>query len=179
MKSKFYIVSLAAILTACSSPETDTVVTETSESSSTALQTEKSVEMAKAETSASEKSNDADPSIRQVDAHIHGGATLAIAVDGKTVTAELETPLYNLLGFEHEPETDEQKDAVEKVEKQLSEPSALISFNEEAGCKALPVSLKTELFDHDDHHEGDNIPTIGTSLSPIDSHVMRRKIYRA
>lgn len=157
MKSKLYLISLAALLAACSSPEADNASSEAAETVQdvVAVETPEAV----AETTQMEKSadqDDAEAEVRQVDAHVHGGATLAIAVDGKSVTAELETPLYNILGFEHEPETAEQKESVEKAEKQLSEPSALISFNDEAGCNALPVTSMTELFDHDEHHEDDH-----------------------
>ena len=156
MKSKLYLISITAFLAACSSPETDKSISEVAETVQgvAALETPESGNEA---TQTEKSSDDAEElTLRQVDAHVHGGATLAIAVDGKSVTAELETPLYNLLGFEHAPETAAQKEAVEATEKQLGEPSNLISFNEEAGCKAMPVVSKTELFDHDDHHEGDH-----------------------
>lgn len=157
MKSNIYLIGFAAILTACSSPETEPAAPELSDS----MQEVAMVEMPESviETAQMEKSAHDDVeelTLRQVEAHIHGGATLSIAVDGNNVTAELETPLYNLLGFEHGPETAEQKGTVEKVEKQLSEPSTLIRFNDDAGCKAMPVTSTTELFDHDDHEDHDD-----------------------
>lgn len=157
MKSKLYLISLTAFLAACSSPETDKASSEVANNLKDVATVEKSdpvVESTQVEKSSNDDAEEL--TLRQVEAHVHGGATLAIAVDGKDVTAELETPLYNLLGFEHAPETAEQKEAVEKAEKQLSEPSALIRFNEEAGCKAMPVTSTTELFDHDDEHHDDD-----------------------
>lgn len=156
MKSKLYLISLTAFLAACSSPETDKSSAEVAQTVQGVVSLETPKPMGEAAQMDKSTDDAEELTLRQVDAHVHGGATLAIAVDGKSVTAELDTPLYNLLGFEHEPETSEQKDAVEKAEKQLGEPSALISFNEEADCKAMPVSSKTELFHHDDHHEGDH-----------------------
>jgi len=156
MKSKLYLISLAAFLAACSSPEADKDSSEVVENAQEIVAAETPEPVTEAAQMEKTTNVDAEAEIRQVDAHVHGGASLAIAVDGNSVTAELETPLYNLLGFEHTPETAEQKEAVEKAEKKLGEPNALISFNAEAGCKAMPVKSKTELFDHDEHHEDDH-----------------------
>ena len=37
----------------------------------------------------------------ELGAHVHGIATLQVAVDEKTMTLDFSSPLDNLLGFEH------------------------------------------------------------------------------
>ena len=154
MKTNIYLVGLAAFLGACSSPATENETSEPAVNVQEVAAEETSDPVANpARMEKSSNEDAAEAEVRQVEAHVHGGATLAIAVDGNSVTAELETPLYNLLGFEHAPETAEQKDAVEKAEKQLSKPDTLIRFNDEAGCDSIAVKSMTELFEHDDHDE--------------------------
>src|SRR5690606_12673416 len=38
-------------------------------------------------------------------AHVHGSAVLQVVMDGETVELALQSPLNNLLGFEHAPRT--------------------------------------------------------------------------
>ena len=98
---------------------------------------------------------------RSADSHTHGDATLAVVLDGFEVTVELETPLYNLLGFEHAAETEAQQAAVVKAEILLSRGAELFEFNPAAGCSAPFASRNVELdIEHGhaehgrhDHHE--------------------------
>ena len=54
--------------------------------------------------------------VRSAQSHTHGDASLAMVLENAVITVELDTPLYNLLGFEHAAETAAQKAAVEKAE---------------------------------------------------------------
>ena len=108
------------------------------------------------ETAKPDPVTDVTTPVRSADSHVHGGATLSIVSENDVVQIELETPLYNLLGFEYEPRSDAEKSKVSKVETSLAEPQTLIRFNEDAGCAFdAPVS-KISLFDthsdDDDHH---------------------------
>lgn len=94
--------------------------------------------------------------VRQADSHVHGGATLALALDGDTLSVEFETPLYNLIGFEHAPRTDEQTQAVTRAEAALAEPGSLFVFNPEAACTADAVSPVHLFDDHDHGHDDDD-----------------------
>ncbi|HUK03697.1 MAG TPA: DUF2796 domain-containing protein, partial [Burkholderiales bacterium] len=51
--------------------------------------------------------------------HVHGVARLQIALDGPLLTLFLDSPLDNLLGFEHFPSTEEQKAAVAALDSRL------------------------------------------------------------
>jgi hypothetical protein len=97
---------------------------------------------------------------RSADTHSHGAATFAIALDGSVITAELDTPLYNVLGFEHAAETDAQKSAVRDAEAVLSKADSVVVFNREAGCTADEETISVELGGHDleedDDHDEDH-----------------------
>ena len=95
---------------------------------------------------------------RSAEAHSHGGAVLSVAADNNAIVMELETPLYNLLGFEYAPKTPEEKTRVSEVEARLARPENLMSFNAEAGCTYDKPVHKIMLFEeHADHeHEDDH-----------------------
>ena len=92
---------------------------------------------------------------RSANAHSHGDAELAIVLEGAMITVELETPLYNLLGFEHHPETAAQKAKVEMTEDQLQKGEALFVFNANAKCNLISESKAVHLFD-EDHHDDEH-----------------------
>ncbi|MEM9057418.1 MAG: DUF2796 domain-containing protein [Pseudomonadota bacterium] len=92
----------------------------------------------------------ADDELRQAGAHEHGTATLAVALEGADVFIELDSPLYNVVGFEHAPRTDDEKAALRRAEAALAEPERLFAMNAEAGCSAAD-SDGVELAAHEDH----------------------------
>lgn len=74
-------------------------------------------------------------------AHVHGEATLTVAIDGPTVTLEFDSPLDNLVGFEHAPRTDKQKQAMADMAARLNEAGKLFVLDAAAGCEAAGVKL--------------------------------------
>ena len=104
--------------------------------------------------------------IRSAESHIHGGATLTVVSEKNLVMVELETPLYNLLGFEYEPRSAAEKDKVSNVQGLLSRPAELITFNADSGCRFNAVSYDISLFkttaeapkpdDHSHAHDDDH-----------------------
>lgn len=97
--------------------------------------------------------------IRSAESHTHGDASLGVVLEGSAITMEFETPLYNLLGFEHAAETDAQKAALIKAETALSDGASLFLFNGEANCASSGAtpSVELSLEDHDAHdHEGEH-----------------------
>lgn len=75
-------------------------------------------------------------------AHVHGIAKLRVAVDGNILTLGFESPLDNLLGFEHMPRNDKQKAAVHALAVCLNKPETLFLPTIAAHC--APVSAKLE-----------------------------------
>lgn len=97
-------------------------------------------------------------SIRQTDSHVHGNALLALALDGNRLSIEFESPLYNILGFEHAPSSDAEKQLVEKSESVLRSPSNLFSFNSEASCTLSSNNENFSLIEnnHSEHEDSEH-----------------------
>jgi uncharacterized protein YfcZ (UPF0381/DUF406 family) len=66
---------------------------------------------------------------------------LDVAVEAGRVSFSLETPLDNLLGFEHAPRTDAERAKANAVLAQLRSAAALFRVDAAAGCKLGPVQL--------------------------------------
>ncbi|MCQ1060919.1 DUF2796 domain-containing protein [Photobacterium sp. ZSDE20] len=107
----------------------------------------------------------AEDHFRQHDAHVHGVVEVNIAQDGQDLLMEIHAPGADIVGFEHAPQTDEQKAAINNAIKQLKAPESLWVFTANAKCQ-LVESLATETLTsqeaenhhgHDDHgHEHDS-----------------------
>jgi hypothetical protein len=92
---------------------------------------------------------------RQLGAHEHGHGTLDIAVEGKRVSMELEVPGMDIVGFEHEATTPEQKAALEKAKADLAKPLALFKLPAAAECAVGEVTVALEA-EHGSGHEHGN-----------------------
>ncbi|HTQ76502.1 MAG TPA: DUF2796 domain-containing protein [Burkholderiales bacterium] len=79
--------------------------------------------------------------------HQHGVARLQVAVDGSVLSLFLDSPLDNLLGFEHYPKTGQQKAAVRTLGERLRKAQAVFVTTPEARCTATSVSLKSPVFE--------------------------------
>ncbi len=87
---------------------------------------------------------------RELGAHEHGHGNLNIAVEDERVTMELEVPGMDIVGFEHDATTDDQKAAIEKAKAQLAKPLALFKLPAAAGCSVADAKVEIE------HEEGDH-----------------------
>jgi len=76
-------------------------------------------------------------------AHQHGVARLTVAVDGPTLTLELETPLDSVLGFEHAPRTERHRAQVREMARWLRQSGTLFAPSEGAGCVARQFDLRS------------------------------------
>ncbi|HUP95587.1 MAG TPA: DUF2796 domain-containing protein [Burkholderiales bacterium] len=81
------------------------------------------------------------------DAHVHGVATLQVALDGNRLNVDFSSPLDNLVGFEHAPRTDKQKAAVRQMAERLNAPELWFVPNAEAECKRTSVNLESAVLD--------------------------------
>ncbi|MBH9307991.1 DUF2796 domain-containing protein [Pseudomonas aeruginosa] len=78
--------------------------------------------------------------------HEHGVAQLNVALDGKTLELELDSPAMNLVGFEHAASTAADKAAVAKARAQLEKPLELFALPVTAGCSVASQELRSPLF---------------------------------
>jgi Protein of unknown function (DUF2796) len=74
-------------------------------------------------------------------AHVHGAATLDIAVEATGLTLSLDTPLDGLLGFERAPRTDAERRAAEQAIATLRAADSLFTIDPAAQCRMASVEL--------------------------------------
>ena len=81
-------------------------------------------------------------------AHVHGVATLDIAVEARKITVQLESPLDNLLGYERAPRTDIERKQANAMVARLETANAMFRIDPAAQCvpgKVLLVSAALKL----------------------------------
>jgi hypothetical protein len=79
-------------------------------------------------------------------AHEHGVGRLNVALDGKTLALELQSPAMNLVGFEHVATSDADKAKVAAARALLEQPLALFNLPKAAGCVVENQELESPLF---------------------------------
>ena len=156
ISSKILVFGMAIVMaSACTNNETTSPAAEPNiPLSEPAKMDEPSTDHTHHETHDDEAHDEAET--RSADSHTHGDAELAVVLENGVVTIELDTPLYNILGFEHAPETEAQKTAVETAEAQLGRAEALFTFNAKADCAVKSAAKDVHLFEHDDHSDHDD-----------------------
>ena len=88
---------------------------------------------------------------RELGAHEHGHSALNVAIEGGQVEMELIAPGADIVGFEHEAKSAEDKATVEQAEATLGEPLALFGFADAAGCVVDAAAVEIEGEEHDEH----------------------------
>ena len=66
--------------------------------------------------------------------HVHGVIELGVVVDGDALAISLHAPLSDVVGFEHAPNSDEQRAAIEKAASLLSDPEQMFGIPD---CREL------------------------------------------
>lgn len=87
-------------------------------------------------------------------AHVHGEATLQVAVEGRTAELILQSPAANLLGFEHKPKNGEQEAAVDETRQWLSATPLVQTANNDCIVTAGNVHHGQGPEDEDEHGHG-------------------------
>jgi hypothetical protein len=67
-------------------------------------------------------------------AHVHGLAHLDGALDGTLLTLQLQTPGWDLIGFERTPRDDDERAKVESTRQRLSDGAGLFAFEPAGAC---------------------------------------------
>ncbi len=93
---------------------------------------------------------------RQLDAHEHGVGELNIAFDGSRVAMELHAPGADIVGFEYEAESAEDRVAVDAALALLAKPQEIFVLPAAAECTVTHASAALEGEDHDEHGEDDH-----------------------
>lgn len=83
-------------------------------------------------------------------AHQHGAAQLQLAIEGNRVDLLLQSPAYNLLGFEHSPENEAQRAQVASLIEWMESTPLVQTGN--AGCQLDSATLVAGGPGHSGHH---------------------------
>ena len=91
---------------------------------------------------------------READAHEHGVGELNIAVDGTTVAMEFHAPGADIVGFEYEAKSAEDRAAIDAAVATLAKPLDLFQIPAAAECSVTQASAALESEDkHEDHED--------------------------
>jgi hypothetical protein len=98
---------------------------------------------------------------RQHEAHEHGHAILNVAQEGKEIELSFEIPAMDMVGFEHQPSNQAQKDKIQGIYELLKQGNKVVAFNSAASCALESAKVESALLekgesdhhDHKDHHD--------------------------
>ena len=94
-------------------------------------------------------------------AHEHGKVTLNVAVDAGLLVFELDSPAVNVVGFEHTPATDSERNAVRAASDLFKDGRKLFGLPAEAACAFEQADVKAPQWEqaarkrgeHESHEE--------------------------
>ncbi len=90
-------------------------------------------------------------------AHIHGLATLTLALESGVLEIQFESPAANLIGFEHKAKLTKEKQVVKQTETILKSPKLLFSFvGTHCKPKETTVDISGVMDSERDQHEHHN-----------------------
>ena len=96
---------------------------------------------------------------REKDSHEHGAANIMLALEGEKLHLNFEVPSESLIGFEHFPKSQDQRQNFNEAIQTLSEPSKLFSIPANTECLLVGINVSQSLFsgkgghDHDEKDE--------------------------
>ena len=90
--------------------------------------------------------------------HVHGLATLEIAVEDTVLAITFRAPAINVIGFEHAPVTSEEKAALVQANATFSAGDRLFSAPVEAGCAQHSSALTPIAYETDGEDDKPNAP---------------------
>ena len=93
---------------------------------------------------------------REHDAHEHGHGALDIVVEGEELVIELRIPAVNVVGFEHAPKDDAEREAVRQALVPFGDAASLFVLPAEAECEVEEAEAAIVSMGHEDEHaDGD------------------------
>jgi len=86
-------------------------------------------------------------------AHVHGHVNMNMALENDQLYIELRSPAVNIVGFEHQPQTQAQKETVSDAIRVLRKAGQHFSFPESAQCVLVSAEIKSELVPDEHKHD--------------------------
>ncbi len=90
-------------------------------------------------------------------AHVHGRVTVNLALEGRTLIAELDAPAINVVGFERAPRDAAETSRVQRIDRWLSSGVGVLGVPRTAGCTRTKVEYNPPKPDgsHDADHDSE------------------------
>jgi len=93
----------------------------------------------------------------QRDAHVHGAIVVNIAIDDGRLTVGVEAPAVNVVGYEHRPRTDADREVLAAAQAWLASGRGIVGVPAAAGCRLHRVELEqpdwADKKSHDHEHD--------------------------
>lgn len=81
------------------------------------------------------------------EAHVHGVGKLDVALDGRTLSLHLDSPLVNLIGFEHAAHSPAERKSAQNMATTLRNAANVFVTSDAAACKVSQVKLVSAAID--------------------------------
>lgn len=120
------------------------------------------VALAPLSTAANEHKHEHHEHEHSLAAHVHGLATLNIALEGQHLELQLDSPAMNIVGFEYQPSSAADKKTVADAERTLKNEQLLFKLSQDAQCVLSAVSIDNDVVDennratHYDKHDAEH-----------------------
>lgn len=111
-------------------------------------------------------------------AHEHGVGILNVAIEEKSLIIELEAPGVDIVGFEHAPKTERDKQAVHSAVETLKDGATLIRPNAGAACRLEDVDVSSGLLAHAPSYQGERGHDEHVRKNDQETHAAFRVLYR-
>ncbi len=95
----------------------------------------------------------------QLSAHVHGLTELQIALEKDAMEIALHSPAFNLIGYEHQPQNERQREQLSNTLSLLKQPDKFLFLTPEAGCRPVHVQVETTLGEEADAQGGGHAHT--------------------
>ena len=96
-----------------------------------------------------------DDEHREHEAHEHGHGTLDIVLEGEELLLELRIPAVNVVGFEHAPGDDSEREAIRQALVPFGNAAAVVGLPAEAECEVEEVDAEIHGMAQEGEHEGE------------------------
>ena len=96
---------------------------------------------------------EASAQVRQKDSHEHGAAKLMMVMEEEKLQIEFEVPSESLIGFEHFPKSQSNRENFNEAIKMLSDSSKLFTMPAEAECLLTGLNVSQSLFFSEKEHD--------------------------
>ena len=104
-------------------------------------------------------------------AHEHGTAELELAVEGSNVVVNFASPMYNLVGFEHAPRDEQDREAVAAARALLDDVGNLVLLDAEAACTVVGLDVHWDMpAAAEEEHDDDEVDEHDAHESHADEH---------